>query len=166
MDVNLTRESLLKETHRIGRVAPSGGSLWTFAVGHTRNEEILARPCGRRVILGDWMIDLETPGRLVEAPVQTIRGILSDPDGAAYMWNWHEVACFDRQCCRWNVSGLFNADFWSVDLREGQLTFRGYLDWVEPGRLFTLLLDPGTGQIAGGDPEALEAHRSAGDLPA
>ena len=164
VDVNVTGSSILGGHHLIGRVSPQRGVAWTFAVEWIEQAEILALPCNRRLILGSWMIDLDAAGRLLEAPIDPVRGSIHSSGETVYLWSLHEVACFERNGQRWKRKALFGGDLMSVVMQSGRLACLGYIDWVEPGRLFTLLLDPETGQISGGDPEALSSHRADGDL--
>lgn len=161
VDVNLTRASILSGSHLIGRVSPTGGEPWTFAIEWLFEDEILPLPGSRRLMLGEWMIDLDAPGRLVNAPIAPLRGSIPGPDGAVFLWGLYEVIRLERGGLQWKSQGLFGGDLTSVVLREGGLACLGPLDWIEPGRQFTLLLDPTTGRIAGGDPEAVEAHDAA-----
>lgn len=162
VDVNLTRASILSDSHLIGRVSPSGGQPWTFAIEWSLYDQVIALPCERRLLLGAWMIDIETHGRLLDSPVDPLRGSLTGWDGAMYIWSLHEVVGFDRNGQRWRRGGLFDADLETVKEQGQELACQGYLHWIEPGWLFTLLLDASSGRISGGDPKAVAAHEATG----
>jgi|GEM_PF-3481597 len=141
----------------IGQVQADTGETWTFALQRTHKNDVHALPCQRRLIVGEWLIDLAKPRRLDPAPISPVRGTITS-DNRLFLYDWAFVAAFGPDGPMWKSRGLFDADMMSVSLMDNAIACHGRLDWIDPDRFFRLLLDPATGEITGGDAEALEVY--------
>ena len=88
-----------------------------------------------------------------------LRGIVTACEhGRVLLYNLRRVACFDKSGLAWTSRGLFDAEMTSVKLIDGRIACYGYLGWIDPDKQFELLLDPATGEVVGGDGEAVDIY--------
>lgn len=149
--------SFLSDEDLIGRVHATDDSVWTFAVQRVRADEIVPLPCGRQVIVGEWLIDVARPKNLERAPIFPVLGHIAAGPGLI-LHDHGFVACFGEGGMIWRSVGLFDANISDVEVKGGRLLCTGYLPWIEEERRFCVELDAATGRIVGGDPEVLEIH--------
>ncbi len=161
VDVSLPSGShMLRDSDCIALIETGENTHWTLAIQGANDENIYELPSGTQVLVGDYIVSFDKADDIQELPLGYVTGVITDAKNKRlYVFNTHQIICFDEGGVLWEKDGLFAGDMFSVSLHGDQLECVGAMYWIDTAASFKIILDTETCAIIGGDAEAIAHHK-------
>jgi hypothetical protein len=152
------KASHLQDKDTIMSIRSDSGVEWSLAAQGVKQNDIQELPCGNMVLLGEWIMDVRLEKQVYASPLSFNREIISNGANKSLISSdSYQVICFQKDGKMWLRRGMFEADMFEVELSDKQIVCSGNVNWVSGHETKTIVLDAATGEVVGGDEDAMVA---------
>lgn len=152
------KASFLQDIDLIMSVKSTSGREWSLAARGVKMDEVHAFPCGNRVLIGEWVVDIRLEDQIFCSPLSFNKKIISNEQAQFVMsYDPSQVLCLRSEGQTWLRRGLFEGDLFSAEISNNRIICIGQIDYLTKNADQTLELDLSTGRVIAGDKAALQA---------
>jgi hypothetical protein len=148
----------LSDDFLIAEVDGEEPSRWTLAIRGVRTYNIYQLPCNQRVLLDDWIVDLNQPKEIFKSPTSMINGTVADKENTVFIY--HDYCCgvcFGTSGLLW-IWHLFEGCLDAIELHDEVVVCKSEMYWEGVARPAEIHVNKLTGAIVGGDQKWIDFY--------
>jgi len=149
----------LSDDYLIAEVDGEEQDRWTLAIRGVRPNKIYQLPCNQRMLLDDWILDLNRPKEIFKSPTSMINGTVADKENTVFIYHDFCCAvCFGTTGLLW-IWNLFEGDLDTVSLQDEVVVCKSVMYWDDVARPAEIHVNNLTGAIVGGDQKWIDFYQ-------